>query len=347
MWRNGLPQMEPDLAGKITRPASLIDLRQVEQGQRRLMWDEAARSSWPGISVRLTTMLPSGGLIRRIPLGSGDLFEVESVPAEVDFRPVPVPGVRDAFISVMVQAEGVTTVRQGGHSSSVCQGDVCLLDEAGVFKLMAEEWGRIYFLRLPRAQVLGRYPQLERMFAHALPSSETGTRLLADLLLRLFEDAPLLADAQRRAMLGGIIQMLGVANPPDEAAAAIDWRIRRALDFIELHLSVPGLSAEDVAREQRISRRRLDQIMQQQLGQSIAGYLWSRRLAQAADDLRDPQRCEEPIAQIAFANGFEDAAHFTRAFKRRYAVTPGQWRLQRPAKPGSCPSKSSRGSKKG
>jgi len=32
-------------------------------------------------------------------------------------------------------------------------------------------------------------------------------------------------------------------------------------------------------------------------------------------------------AQVAFANGFEDAAHFTRAFKSRYACTPGQWRL--------------------
>jgi AraC-like DNA-binding protein len=43
--------------------------------------------------------------------------------------------------------------------------------------------------------------------------------------------------------------------------------------------------------------------------------------------LRDPRRNGQSVAQIAFTNGFEDAAHFTRAFKRRYAVTPGQWRL--------------------
>ena len=69
------------------------------------------------------------------------------------------------------------------------------------------------------------------------------------------------------------------------------------------------------------------QLMTNALGQSIAGHLWSRRLERAATDLRDPRRNGLSVAQIAFANGFEDAAHFTRAFKRRYAVTPGQWRL--------------------
>ena len=82
-----------------------------------------------------------------------------------------------------------------------------------------------------------------------------------------------------------------------------------------------------VAQEQRISRRRLDQLMHEALGHSIASHLWNRRLEQAAADLRDFTRTGLSIAQIAFANGFEDAAHFTRAFKRRFTVTPGAWRL--------------------
>ena len=103
--------------------------------------------------------------------------------------------------------------------------------------------------------------------------------------------------------------------------------MRRALDFIEFNLSVAGLTAEIVAQDQHISRRRLDQLMQESCGQSIAGHLWSRRLEQAATDLRDPLKIKLSVAQIAFANGFEDAAHFTRAFKKRFGSTPGQWRL--------------------
>ena len=116
-------------------------------------------------------------------------------------------------------------------------------------------------------------------------------------------------------------------SPDGGLGLARDTRVRRALEFIELNLSVAGLTAEAVAQDQHISRRRLDQLMQNTVGHSIAGQLWSRRLEQAASDLRDPHRGCHSIAQIAFANGFEDAAHFTRAFKRRFSVTPGQWRL--------------------
>jgi AraC-like DNA-binding protein len=127
--------------------------------------------------------------------------------------------------------------------------------------------------------------------------------------------------------MNAVVQMLGMADPLARAATGPDWRVRRALDYIELNLSVAGLTAETVAQDQRISRRRLDQLMHEAFGQSIAGHLWNRRLEQAAADLRDPHRSTMSIAQIAFANGFEDAAHFTRAFKRRYAITPGAWRL--------------------
>jgi AraC-like DNA-binding protein len=103
--------------------------------------------------------------------------------------------------------------------------------------------------------------------------------------------------------------------------------VRRALDYIEANLSVAGLTAESIAQDQRISRRRLDQLMHEICGHSIASHLWSRRLEQAAADLRDPVKIGLSVAQIAFANGFEDAAHFTRAFKKRFGSTPGQWRL--------------------
>ena len=104
-----------------------------------------------------------------------------------------------------------------------------------------------------------------------------------------------------------------------------------ALDFIELNLSIPGLTAEQVAQAQHISRRRLDQLMRDALGLSITGQIWNRRLQRAADDLRDTRWAGASISQIAFANGFEDPAHFARAFKRRFETTPGQWRaLARP-----------------
>jgi AraC family transcriptional regulator, positive regulator of tynA and feaB len=66
--------------------------------------------------------------------------------------------------------------------------------------------------------------------------------------------------------------------------------------------------------------------MRNSIASSLTAQIWSRRLAQAAADLVEPGRAGQSVSQIAFSAGFEDAAHFTRAFKRRFEYTPREWR---------------------
>lgn len=305
---------------------SLIDLSNVEQQERKHLWDTAVRDNFRGLSVKLAEPRIMAGSIRRMQMGTGQLYRIQSAPAEVSYVPPGDKAVTPHF-SLMVQYKGSTLASQGGQTCVLREGDLCMIDEAKAFRLEAEDVTGFIVARLPRAAVLSRYPHFERLCANVLPSSDRGTGLVGDLLLRLSHDADYLGELQRSAMLNGIIQMLGVAGPVAKVPAATHWRVQRALEYIELNLSVSGLTAEAVSRDQRISRRRLDQLMHDAFGHSIANHLWSRRLEQAAADLRDPHQSDRSIAQIAFANGFEDAAHFTRAFKRRFSVTPGQWRL--------------------
>ena len=310
-------------------PCLLVDLSQVEQSQRALSWDIAVRSAFPSLSVTLADPLPSLGSINRTRMGSGEMFEIASAAAEITHHASA--GGTDALgqphISLMVQRKGSITVHQGGGSCRLEEGDLCVIDEARRFRLVGEADSKLLFLRIARTAALSRYPMLERLLVTVFPAEEPGTRMLADTLLRFSAGAAGVRETQRCAMMSAVVQMLGMAEPLSAYSTAPDWRVRRALDFIELNLSVAGLTAEMVAQDQRISRRRLDQLMHEALGHSIASHLWNRRLEQAAADLRDFTRTGLSIAQIAFANGFEDAAHFTRAFKRRFTITPGAWRL--------------------
>jgi AraC-like DNA-binding protein len=306
-------------------PRPLIDLREVDSARRTVMWLGAATSTFPGLSLKMTAGVPQLGTISRFKLGAGELCAIESAPVELSFRP---PG-RDGpspHLSLMVQSHGSTWVCQGERQSRLSVGDICLIDESSSFRMVGEDCSGILFLRLPRGAALSRHPQLERLFGCAMSSADAGTQMLADTLLRLSDRVAELTEQQRAAMMESILQMLGVAGPMAARPQSSEWRIRRATDFIELNLSVAGLSAAEVAQDQHISRRRLDQLMCDAHGQSITEFLWNRRLARAAMDLRDPKMAALTAAQIAFANGFEDAAHFTRAFRRRFGTTPGQWR---------------------
>mgnify|MGYP001074660020 CR=1 FL=1 len=319
-----MPQLEDRVDALLH---SVIDLREIEQGQRAPMWDAAVRRTFPGLSVKLMESATMRGLINCIKMGAGELFMIDSAPANVIFHPPKGTGGIHPHLSLMVQASGATCVSQQGRSSLLSVGDLCMIDEAKSFRLVGEHRSRILFLRMPRMAALSRYPQIERRLATVLPADEPGVRILGDTLQALWSEAGLLGELQLSAMMNAVIQMLGVVGPFSALPATADWRVRRALDYIELNLSVAGLTAEAVAQDQHISCRRLDQLMHDAFDHSIASHLWSRRLEKAAEDLRDPHRSKLSIAQIAFANGFEDAAHFTRAFKRRFSVTPGQWRL--------------------
>ncbi|WEK46593.1 MAG: AraC family transcriptional regulator [Candidatus Andeanibacterium colombiense] len=305
----------------------LVDLAKVDEGRRRNAWGKAASELFPGLSVEVTSTGPLRGSIDHIDFGMADLCAIESAPASVRYRPSSRGASSWQHISLMVQSHGTTVVRCSKGAMHLAEGDMCLVDERDWFGLDNDDYVGILFLRLPRAPALSRYPHLERLFGTVLAARESGTRLLSDTLLGLNEVAHDLGELQRAAMVGAVIQMLGVAEAFSALPESADWRVRRAVDYIELNISVAGLTAEDVARDQNISRRRLDQLMQAAHGRSIAGYLWSRRMDQAAVDLRNPHKADLSIAQIAFANGYEDAAHFTRAFRRRFGTTPGQWRL--------------------
>jgi AraC family transcriptional regulator, positive regulator of tynA and feaB len=303
-----------------------IDLAQYEEEVRPGAWKAAAGEVFPGLSVHVDCAEPLRGSIQLVDLGAAQLCAIESAPARVRYVPDAKYAAEWQHVSLMVQSYGSTRVRQGWGSIVLEEGDMCLIDERERFRLDTQVHTGILFLRLPRRPALSRYPHLDRLFGMVLPSRESGTRLLSDTLLRLSEVADDLGDLQRAAVVGSVIQMLGVAEAFSSLPDGAGWRARRAADFIELNLSVAGITAEDVARDQNISRRRLDQLMKAAYGRSIAGHLWARRMEQAAQDLSDAHKASLSIAQIAFANGFEDPAHFTRAFRRHFAVTPGQWR---------------------
>jgi len=67
----------------------------------------------------------------------------------------------------------------------------------------------------------------------------------------------------------------------------------------------------------------------------LAEWIAGERLAGAAHDLRDPAAAAIPVAAVAREWGFTDPAHFSRRFRRAYAMAPREWRhaqLPQPAR---------------
>jgi AraC-like DNA-binding protein len=308
---------------------AILDLDIVREGQRADAWRNCARTYFPGLSVRGLDFNPGAGTIAGAPFGGGRLWAIVSPAVHVHYDPAAVSAAQAQRFSVMLQMRGTTRASQSGRSARLEPGDVCVIDSASPFELSVDDGlSQLIVLQMPRVAVLSRHPHLEQCTAELFEPNEAGATLLSRTLLSTLDLAPSLDANQSSAALGAIIQLVGVPKlrGAECPSHAVEWRSRAALAMIDACLSDLELTAERVAGAQGISRRRLDEIMVRATGCSVSSHIWSRRLERAASDLLDRRFAGRTITQVAFASGFKDGAHFTRAFKRRYRTSPSGWR---------------------
>ena len=105
-----------------------------------------------------------------------------------------------------------------------------------------------------------------------------------------------------------------------------DARIARAIDYVEANLAA-DLSITELAAVAIMSPSWFRECFHAVTGRPVHAYVLERRLQRARRLLSEgrygPLRSRPSIQQVAHACGFADQSHLTRAFKRRYGVTPG------------------------
>ncbi|MDY0066471.1 MAG: helix-turn-helix transcriptional regulator, partial [Steroidobacteraceae bacterium] len=61
-------------------------------------------------------------------------------------------------------------------------------------------------------------------------------------------------------------------------------------------------------------------------GRTFSQYLLEHRLERCRSALERPRDSARSITEIAFECGFNDASHFSRAFRSRYGLSPREFR---------------------
>ena len=99
----------------------------------------------------------------------------------------------------------------------------------------------------------------------------------------------------------------------------------RIRQFIEDHLFDADLDANTIATALHISPRYVHILLRAQ-GESAGEYILRRRLEESARYLKDPAHGPRSVMEIAFDCGFTDASYFGRCFRKRFGMTPREYR---------------------
>ena len=103
--------------------------------------------------------------------------------------------------------------------------------------------------------------------------------------------------------------------------------LHRLCQTIERRLDDPDLTPARVAEAEGISERYLQKLFEGS-GSSFTHYVRERRLQRASAELSNPAEAHHSISEIAYRNGFNDSAHFSRAFRHRFGLSPREFRQQ-------------------
>lgn len=100
--------------------------------------------------------------------------------------------------------------------------------------------------------------------------------------------------------------------------------INQAIQYIDHHLT-DRLSTEIIADQAGFSPTHFNRLFLAATRSTLADYVRRRRLSASAYDLLGTNR---PILDIAISYHFESQESYTRAFKKQFLITPGQFRKQ-------------------
>jgi AraC family transcriptional regulator len=128
------------------------------------------------------------------------------------------------------------------------------------------------------------------------------------------------ASIQLIAML--VEQAFGGLNAADKGPALKDWRLRRAVEWIEDHLS-SDLCINEIAREAGMSVSTLGRAFRAELRMSPYEFVRKRRMDRAKSLL---QNCNSKIIDIALSVGYENSQYFATLFKSEVGLSPSEYR---------------------
>jgi AraC-like DNA-binding protein len=253
---------------------------------------------------------------------------------------------------VALTLSGTSAIGARRAANVIPVGDFTLLDWGRPHEVLhhGRDDGRRYTssitVLLPRARMPLHPDRVDRLTAIRMSGAQGPGALLARHLEQItsqpgqfrVEDAPHLADVTI-----SLISLLLARHLDAEAALPAELRQQalraQVLDFIEGHLDDPALSPRAVADAHHVALRTLHRLFAD-TDESVAGAIRRRRLERCRRDLADPLLRDQPVHAVAARWGLRDKAHFSRAFRAAYGVSPRAWREGQ--RPGGDPSSSSR-----
>ena len=266
----------------------------------------------------------------------GVLFaQIASGPQQFIRLPTP----NDDGILLLQHVDGDAQLREGDRNLVLSAGDLVIVGGGARLTLDFTTPFRQVLVKVPRMVVNTRMLSLKSSKVLHVPGRKGLGFVFSHLLSSVMQTIDTLESDDLRPIDLALSEFLVAclagfpADPEQIGPTGIQAAmLHRLCQKLESRLADPELSLAGVAKEEHLSPRYLQKLFQAG-GESFTNYVRHRRLERCRIDLESPQLSHLSISDIGFRWGFNEAGHFSRAFKEQFKQTPREYRqdaVQRP-----------------
>jgi AraC-like DNA-binding protein len=230
----------------------------------------------------------------------------------------------DEYLFVKIVTHGTISITQHGETVSMPAGTVVLVDPAWSFEEHFTDPAALTVMWMPRVALRARG------YSHALHRPlvpdihRPDVAVVRDFLLFAAGRRLAPGEALRRQLGEQCLDLVDVflQDPQGRTLArGPEATLLRAKRIIARNIGDPTLSISRVAAELNVSSNYLGRLFKRD-GTSVMRYVGALRLERAARLLQGV--CDRPmqIQEIAYQCGYVSLAHFSRAYKQRFGMSP-------------------------
>ncbi|MDD1614652.1 MAG: helix-turn-helix domain-containing protein [Methylococcaceae bacterium] len=264
------------------------------------------------------------------PWGNLQLSTIQSTAISLERLPrEPHLNSQDAYFAVMLLS-GDYGIEQNGREVFLQPGDMTIYDATRPHRIHCPGKFTKLILSIPRTMLRDRVAGIDRCTALRIPGTQ-GIGFVASNFLRSSathadqlqaHEFPILADHALDLLTLAVTSV----RPVDfNLSRSRSISINRIKTFIEQNLQHADLGTNMITRYAGLSARYINNLFEDE-DTSLMRYVWKRRLENCRKDMQNPVYAGHRLSDIAFRWGFNDAAHFSRAFKQQFGCSPREFR---------------------
>jgi len=273
------------------------------------------------------------GVIRGASIDEVHVNDVRATAHVVERTPELIARGDRSYFKLSLMLAGTGLLVQDDREAVLSPGDLAVYDTDRPYSLVFGEEFRTMVVMFPK-HLIGLPAELVGQLTAVRISGQEGLGgMVAPYLSQLAANLDQLAGSTGARLAHSALDLvttvftreLGLDEASADPHRSLMHRIRA---YIERDLASTELSPTVIAAAHYISTRHLHGLFQEQ-GTTVSTWIRTRRLERCRRDLLDPILAGRPVSAIAARWGFVDAAHFSRAFKAAYGVSPSEYRSGR------------------